>query len=189
MPTDEGPYAMRFPILGLSQMPREFIRGVMQRTVALEGELAAQRQANAELQVAVLHAEAQATMPRAEATNVRRAQQVASTAASSTEVSALGDKGKFGKGKGKKSKGFNPDDVDAMRIHLWKKCDQCKMTKKGLDVAEPNKYGEESYMSGVELVWTERGQRLHMSRDCVSLQRSNNLRSKAICKLCARNHP
>ena len=106
MPTDEGPHAMRFPIFGLSQMPRGFIRGVMQRTVALEGEMAAQRQANAELQVAVLHAEAQATMPRAEATNVRRAQQVASTAASSTEVSALGDKGKFGKGNDKKGKGF-----------------------------------------------------------------------------------
>jgi hypothetical protein len=64
-----------------------------------------------------------------------------------------------------------------------------KKTKNGFDVAEPNKYGEESYMSGVELVWTERGQRLHMSRDCVSLKRSHNLRSKSICKLCARNHP
>ena len=34
-----------------------------------------------------------------------------------------------------------------------------KKNKKGLDVAETNKYGEESYMSGVELFWTERGQR------------------------------
>jgi hypothetical protein len=64
-----------------------------------------------------------------------------------------------------------------------------KKKKKDIDVAETNKYGEESYMSGVELVWTERGQRLHMSRDCVSLQRSHNLRSKTICKLCARDHP
>ena len=61
--------------------------------------------------------------------------------------------------------------------------------KKSSDVAKPSKLGEESYMSGVELVWTERGQRLHMSRECVSLQRSSNLRSKTSCKLCARDHP
>ena len=46
----------------------------------------------------------------------------------------------------------------------------------------------EAYMSGVELVWTERGERLHMSRECVSLRSSTNLRSKSICRLCARDH-
>ncbi len=75
------------------------------------------------------------------------------------------------------------------RLNDIKNDRDCKKMKNVMDVAEPNKYGEESYMSGVELVWTERGQRLHMSRDCVSLQRSLNLRSKTICKLCARNHP
>ena len=65
----------------------------------------------------------------------------------------------------------------------------CKKKTSVITVAEPNKYGEESYMCGVELVWTDRGARLHMSRDCVSLKRSHNLRSKTICKLCARNHP
>ena len=68
-------------------------------------------------------------------------------------------------------------------------CDKDTMTTtKGLDVAKPNKHGE-SYMSGVELVWTERGERLHMNRYCVSLQRSKHLRSKTLCKLCARDHP
>ena len=42
-------------------------------------------------------------------------------------------------------------------------------------------------MSGVELVWTERGERLHLSRDCPALKRSTHLRSKAICRICARD--
>jgi hypothetical protein len=75
------------------------------------------------------------------------------------------------------------------RMTAIKNSKERKKKKEGLYVAEANVIGEESYMSGVELVWTERGQRLHMSRDCVSLQRSFNLRSKTICKLCARNHP
>ena len=46
----------------------------------------------------------------------------------------------------------------------------------------------DAYMSGVELVWTERGERLHMSRDCVSLRNSTKLRSKSTRRLCARDH-
>ena len=42
-------------------------------------------------------------------------------------------------------------------------------------------------MSGVDLVWTERGERLHLSRDCPALKRSSNLRSKTICRVCARD--
>ena len=44
------------------------------------------------------------------------------------------------------------------------------------------------HMSGVELVWTERGGRLHMSRECPALRNSKHLRSKTICKLCARDN-
>ncbi len=44
------------------------------------------------------------------------------------------------------------------------------------------------HMSGVELVWTERGERLHMSRECPALRNSKHLRSKTICKLCARDN-
>ena len=43
-------------------------------------------------------------------------------------------------------------------------------------------------MSGVELVWTERGERLHMSRECPALSRSTHLRSKTVCRLCARDN-
>ena len=46
----------------------------------------------------------------------------------------------------------------------------------------------EKHMSGVELVWTERGERLHMSRECPALKRSTHLRSKTICRLCARDN-
>ena len=67
-------------------------------------------------------------------------------------------------------------------------CDTDTMTMtEGLDVAKPIKNGE-SYMGGVELVWTERGERLHMSRDCAAVKRSNHLWSKTICRLCARDH-
>jgi hypothetical protein len=63
-----------------------------------------------------------------------------------------------------------------------------KKTLKGLVVVEPNKYGEETYVTvWGEAVRTERGERVRMSRDCVSLQRSY-LRSKTICTLCDRNH-
>ena len=44
------------------------------------------------------------------------------------------------------------------------------------------------HMSGVELVWSERGERLLISRECPALRNSKNLRSKAICKLCARDN-
>jgi hypothetical protein len=44
----------------------------------------------------------------------------------------------------------------------------------------------EKHMSGVELVWTERGERLHMSRECPAL--NSHLRGKAVCRLCARDN-
>jgi hypothetical protein len=77
------------------------------------------------------------------------------------------------------------------RMTAIKNSKERKRKKEGLYVAEANVIGEESYMSGVELVWTDRGQRLHMSHDCIPLQRSWDLRlrSKTICVLCARNHP
>ena len=46
----------------------------------------------------------------------------------------------------------------------------------------------EKHMSGVELVWTERGERLRMSRQCPALSRNTHLRSKTVCRLCARDN-
>ncbi len=46
----------------------------------------------------------------------------------------------------------------------------------------------EKDMSGVELVWTERGERLHMSRECPALKGSTHLHSKTVCRLCARDN-
>ena len=44
------------------------------------------------------------------------------------------------------------------------------------------------HMSGVGLVWTERGERLRMSRECPALRNSRHLRSRTICKICARDN-
>ena len=59
-------------------------------------------------------------------------------------------------------------------------CDQDTMTMSMMANTEN--------MSGVELVWTERGERLHMSRECPAPKRSTRLRSKTICRLCARDN-
>ena len=61
---------------------------------------------------------------------LRRAQLASASRTTPTDFSFLEGKVPLPnrKGKvGKKGKGFDKNDVEAMRVHMWTKCDQCGM--------------------------------------------------------------